>query len=79
MFILAYSYLRLCYGLHLCYENTRLIRLHKRQSTLVTIDTIQRCWWKSILIKKPTPEELAQIVELEGDTIMVDDGSADRI
>jgi hypothetical protein len=47
--------------------------------TSVTIDTIQRCWWKSTLIKKPTPEELAQIVELEGDTIIVDDGSADRI
>jgi hypothetical protein len=41
--------------------------------TSVTTDTIQRCWWKSTLIKKPTPEEL------EGDTIIVDDGSADRI
>ena len=47
--------------------------------TSVTIDTIQRCWWKSILIKKPTPEELAQMTELEGDTIIVDNGSADRI
>jgi hypothetical protein len=31
------------------------------------------------LIKKPTPEELTQMAELEGDTIIVDDGSADRI
>jgi hypothetical protein len=31
------------------------------------------------LIKKPTPEELAQMAELEGDSIVVDDGSADRI
>src|ERR1700733_9756860 len=45
----------------------------------VTTDTIQRCWWRSTLIKKPTPEVLAQIAELEGDTIVVDDGSADRI
>ena len=38
--------------------------------------------WKSTLIKKPTPQELAQITqiaELEGDTIVVDDGSTDRI
>jgi hypothetical protein len=47
--------------------------------TSVTSDTIQRCWKKSTLIKKPTPEVLAQIAELEGDTIVVDDGSADRI
>jgi hypothetical protein len=47
--------------------------------TSVTSDTIQRCWWKSTLIKKPTPEVLAQIAELEGSTIVVDDGSADRI
>jgi hypothetical protein len=47
--------------------------------TSVTIDTIRRCWWKSTLIKKPTPEELAQMAELEGDTIIVDDGSADQI
>jgi hypothetical protein len=47
--------------------------------TSVTIDTIQRCWWKSTLIKNPTPENLAQMAELEGDTIVVDDGSADRI
>ena len=47
--------------------------------TLVTIDTIQRCWWKSTLIKKPTPEELVQMAELEGDIIVVDDKSADRI
>jgi hypothetical protein len=47
--------------------------------TSVTIDTIQRCWWKSTLIKKPTPKDLLQIAELDGDTIIVDDGSADRI
>ena len=47
--------------------------------TSVTTDIIQRCWWKSTLIKKPTPKDLAQIAELEGDTIIVDDGSADRI
>ena len=48
------------------------------QETSVTTDTIQRCWWKSTLIKKPTPEELAQVAELKGDTIIVDDGT-DRI
>ena len=33
------------------------------------------------MIKKPIPEtlELAQVAELEGDTIVVDNGSADRI
>jgi hypothetical protein len=41
--------------------------------TSVTTDTIQKCWWKSTLIKKPIPGEL------EEDTIVVDDGSADRI
>jgi hypothetical protein len=41
--------------------------------TFVTPHTIQRCWWKSTLIKKPVPGEL------EGDTIIVDDGSADQI
>ena len=45
----------------------------------VTTDTIQRCWWKSTLIKKPIPEELAQMAELKGDTIIVDNNSADRI
>jgi hypothetical protein len=45
----------------------------------VTTDTIQKCWWKSTLIKKPTPEELVQMADLEGDTIIVDTGSADRI
>ena len=39
--------------------------------TSITIDIIQRCWWKSTLIKRPTPEEL------EGDTIIVDDGNVD--
>jgi hypothetical protein len=43
----------------------------------VTTDTIQRCWWKSTLIEKPIPEKLVR--ELEGDTIIVDDGSTDRI
>jgi hypothetical protein len=47
--------------------------------TTVTIDTIQRCWWKWTLIKKPILEEPTQMAELEGDTIVVDDGSADRI
>ena len=47
--------------------------------TSVTIDTIQRYWWKSTLIKKLTPEELAQMTELEGDTIIVDDESANQI
>ena len=46
--------------------------------TSVTPNTIRKCWWNS-LIKKPTPEELVQMVELEGDTIVVDDRSADRI
>jgi hypothetical protein len=46
--------------------------------TSVTRDTNQRRWAKSTLIKKPTPKELAQITGLEGDTIIVDDSSADR-
>ena len=45
--------------------------------TLVTVGTIQRCWWKSTLIKKPTPEELAQITKLKEDTIIVDDNRTD--
>jgi hypothetical protein len=47
--------------------------------TSVTTNTIRRCWWKSTVIKKPTLEELAQMAELEGDTIIVDDGIADQI
>ena len=34
---------------------------------------------KSTLIKKPIPKELAQMAELKGDTIVVDDRSANRI
>jgi len=34
---------------------------------------------KSTLIKKPTPKELAQMAELKGDTIIMDDRSANRI
>jgi hypothetical protein len=34
---------------------------------------------KSTLIKKPTPKELTQIAELKGDTIVIDDRSANRI
>ena len=47
--------------------------------TSVTTTTLQRCWWKSTVIKKPTLEELAQMAGLEGDTIIVDDGIANRI
>ena len=45
----------------------------------VTVDTIQRCWWKSTLIKKPIPKELVQMAELERDTIIIDNRSANRI
>jgi len=34
---------------------------------------------KSTLIKKPIPKELAQMAELKGDTIVVDDRSTNRI
>ena len=47
--------------------------------TSVTPTTIKKYWWKSTLIKKPTFQELTQMAELEGDTIIVDDGSTDRI
>ena len=48
----------------------------------VTINTIQRYQQKSTLIKKLTPQELtqiAQITELKGDTIVIDNRSTDRI
>ena len=56
-------------------------QIQAAQGTSVTIETIQRCQQKSTLFKKLTLKELAQIAELKlkGDTIVVDDRTADRI
>ena len=43
------------------------------------MDIVQRYWQKSTFIKKLILEELVQIAELEGDTIITDNGSTDWI
>ena len=45
----------------------------------VATTTIRRCWIKSTLIKESEELEKSREGELDGDTIVVDDGTADRL